>query len=101
MGADGIAVEEYRAEGVEPLDVASIAAECQHLLEQARKTLGSLEGEIGGELQELVLRTAGHQIAFHPVDEEYFVAIALSGEGFLGKARYLVAGLLQEIRQGL
>lgn len=100
MGADGIAVEEYQG-STEPIDVAAIAVECQRLLDQAHKAMGALEGEVGGELEELVLQTQRHQILFHPVDEEYFLVVALDRFGLLGKARYLVAGLLHEIREEL
>jgi predicted regulator of Ras-like GTPase activity (Roadblock/LC7/MglB family) len=97
MGSDGIPVEEYEAPG-SGMDLSTVAVECQRLLEESGKVLGTLEGDLAGDLEELVFRTSRLQLMFHPIDEEYYLVIALDRDGFLGKARYLVAGLLHEIR---
>lgn len=97
MGSDGIAVEEYHA-GDPPIDLATTAVECQRILEEARKVVGLL-GDSGGDLEQLMLQTGDHQLLFHPIDDEYFLVLALNRGGFLGKARYLLGGLLREIRR--
>jgi predicted regulator of Ras-like GTPase activity (Roadblock/LC7/MglB family) len=100
MGSDGIAVDEYRREG-QALDLTAVAVEFQRVLEQAKKVAGMLYGQSGSQPEELVLVTGEHQLLFRQVDEEYFVVMALSPGGFLGKARHLVRTLLESIRQEL
>ncbi len=98
MAEDGIAVEEYARE-CSRIDLTALAIEFQSVLGQARKVAGSLDGD--GSLHELVLLTTHHQLLFRLIDEEYFIALALEPGGALGKARYLLRGLLRELRAGL
>ena len=98
MAEDGIAVEEY-AQRRSRLDLPVLAVEFQSVLGQARKVAGSLDGD--ASLEELVLLTTRHQLLFRLIDDEYFVALALEPSGSLGKARYLLRGLLRELREGL
>lgn len=100
MGWDGIAIDEYRR-SEDPLDLDTVAVEFQRVLEQATKVANALYGPGGGELEELVLRTAAHQLLFRRVDDEYFVVIALAPDGMLGKARYLLRSTLHKLRQEL
>lgn len=98
MAEDGIAVEEYAREHAR-IDLLTLAVEFQSVLEQAKKVAGSLDGD--GRLDELVLTTTHHQLLFRQIDAEYFVTLALEPAGTLGKARYLLRGLLRELREGL
>jgi predicted regulator of Ras-like GTPase activity (Roadblock/LC7/MglB family) len=100
MGSDGIPVEEYRAQG-EGLDLPTVAVEFQRVLEEAHKVTGLLGSDGGGPLQEVILETAQLQILFRPIDHEYYLIVALDRNGFLGKARYLVSSLLQDLREEL
>ncbi len=99
IGSDGIPVEEYCAAGVE-LDLASLAAEFQRVLDEARKIAGAFYAR-DDTLQELVVVTDTHQLLFRQVDEDYAVVVALDPSGLLGKARYLVRSILQELRNEL
>ena len=98
MAEDGIAVEEYAREHSR-IDLLAMAVEFQSVLAQARKVAGSLDGD--GRLAELVLVTTHHQLMFRLIDDEYFVLLALEPGGTLVKARYLLRGLLRELREGL
>lgn len=100
MGMDGIPVEEYVPESSE-LDLASVAVEFQRVLDDARKAAGALYGDGRSGLHELILVTAGHQLLFRHVDDEYFLVVALEPSGVLGKARYLVRSVLAELRAEL
>jgi predicted regulator of Ras-like GTPase activity (Roadblock/LC7/MglB family) len=100
MGADGIPVEEFCNED-EGIDLPSIAVEFQRVLAEARKVADMVDAEGAGALEELVLQTSRGQLLFRALDEEYFLVVALGRNGFLGKARYLIASLLRNIRQEL
>ena len=100
MGSDGIPIDAYRKRD-DPLDLDTVAIEFQRVLEQATKVATALYGPGGGELEELVLRTAAHQLLFRQIDDEYFVVIALAPDGMLGKARYLLRSTLHKLRQEL
>ncbi|MCZ6570220.1 MAG: hypothetical protein O7B23_08690 [Deltaproteobacteria bacterium] len=100
MAADGIPIDELeREEG--SVDLTAVAVEFQRVLDQARKVAGALYGPSGGGLEELILITSVHQLYFRQIDDEFFVTIALKTTGSLGKARYLVRSLLQELRDAL
>lgn len=99
MGSDGIPVEEY-APRPDRVDLAAVAVEFERVLGHAGKVANALYGGPGG-LEELVLLTAGPQLLFRHVDDEYFLVIALERTGSLGKARYLVRTVLHALREEL
>jgi predicted regulator of Ras-like GTPase activity (Roadblock/LC7/MglB family) len=96
LGVDGIPVDEY---GSSEVDLATLAVEFQSVLEGAKKVSGAIYG--GEGLQEMILTTSDYQLFFRQLDDEYFLALALERAGSLGKARYLVARVLHDLREGL
>ena len=100
MGTDGIPVEEYRAEGTD-LDLPTMAVDFQRVLEEAQKVTTQMGSDAGGPLEEVILKTAGIEVLFRPIDDEYYLIVALERTGFMGKARYLVSSLLQDLREEL
>jgi len=104
MASDGIPVEEYTLRGAD-IDLTAVSVEFQRVLEQSHKVAGALYGENGGGLEELILVTTQHQLFFRQIDDEFFVAVALSPDvspdGMLGKARFLVRSLLNQLREEL
>jgi predicted regulator of Ras-like GTPase activity (Roadblock/LC7/MglB family) len=85
MGTDGIAVEKVFGEaGVEAnLDVA--AAEFTSLVRSAQRA----GGDTGlGSLKELVVSLEGAVVAMRLLSRDYFVVLALSPEGNLGRGRF-------------
>jgi len=100
MGSDGIPVEEY-ATASSDLDLSAVTVEFGGVYEQLRKVAGSLYGQGGDGLEELVLCTRGHQLLFRAIDEEYLFVVALEPLGLLGKARYLVRSVMEELRSEL
>ena len=100
MGRDGIPIDEYEKEKGQ-VDLASVAVEFEVVLSQADKIAATLFAASGGGLEELVLIAGERQILFRQVDDEYFLVVALERTGMLGKARYLMGRVLQELRAEL
>ncbi len=100
MAGDGIPVDEYAVEGAD-VELATVAAEFERVLSQARKVSGSIYGETAGALHELILQTPAHQLLFRQIDDEYFLVVALEPTGMLGKARFLARSALDDLREEL
>ncbi len=100
MGRDGIPIEEYLVSR-DAVDLNAIAVEFERVLDQAEKVAGALFGKDSGGLHELVLVTGSTQILLRPVDEECFIVLALERTGGMGKARYLVGSILQDLHEAL
>jgi len=100
MCEDGIAIDEYVTPECQ-VDLNAVTVEFQRVLAQAAKVAGALYGEADGGLDELMLRTSGHQLLFHVIDDDHFMVVALRQDGMLGKARYLTRMALQDIRKEL
>jgi predicted regulator of Ras-like GTPase activity (Roadblock/LC7/MglB family) len=98
MGSDGIPVEDYVRPGVS-VDLPAVAVEFLAVLDGARKIARTLEPD--GALEELVLACRAHTLFFRQLDDEYFLVLALEPAGMLGKARYLVRSLMDELRERL
>lgn len=102
MGADGIPIEEYVTDRIPegPLqeDVGSAGVEFSRILEEIRKAADALGG---GAVHETVVSLARMSLVFRPIDGETFLALVLSTDGNLGKARYLMRRHLLAIRQEL
>ncbi|HZO09990.1 MAG TPA: roadblock/LC7 domain-containing protein [Myxococcota bacterium] len=102
MGADGIPIEEYVTDRIPegPLqeDVGSAGVEFSRILEEIRKAADALGG---GAVHETVVSLARMSLVFRPIDGETFLALVLSTDGNLGKARYLIRRHLLAIRQEL
>ncbi len=95
MGFDGLAVEKYSRDG---FDIETMGAEFSVVLNDARKASISMEA---GETNEVSFRTEKLTTVVRMLDEEYFVALALTPQGNLGKGRFLlrmaVPKLLEEL----
>ena len=100
MCNDGIPIDEYR-KGEAKVDLHTVSVEFQRVLEQAQKVTGALYGGGGDGLEELILRTAQHQLLFRQIDDEYFLVVVLSHDGMLGKVRYLVRSVLHSLQEEL
>lgn len=85
MGLDGIPVDTYVRQN-DRVDVNTVGMEFSFILTQVRKAGESLQV---GALEELVVRAQRLVLVLRMVSPQYFVGIAVSPEGNLGKARYL------------
>lgn len=86
MGFDGIAVESYTREG-HKMDVNTVGMEFSFILTQVKKAAEILD--IGG-VHEIAIRAEKLMIVIRVLNNEYFLALALSPDGNFGKGRYLM-----------
>jgi predicted regulator of Ras-like GTPase activity (Roadblock/LC7/MglB family) len=85
MGLDGIAVEKIISEAGNEANLDVAAAEFTSLVRGAQRT----GNEIGlGKLKELVITLDSAIIMMRLLGRDYFVVLALSTEGNLGRGRY-------------
>lgn len=100
VGRDGIPLDQYSRSPDAP-DLAELTIEFQRAIDECHKVAGALTGEASGGLEELIVRTNRHQLVFRPIDPEYVLVVALEPTGSLGKARYLMRTVLQDLQQEL
>lgn len=86
MGYDGIALEEYRKEGVDT-DIQLIGIEYSSILKEMKRASEILEC---GEVAEVSILTKKGMVVVRGVTDEYFLMVSLTADGNLGKARYLM-----------
>ncbi len=99
MGEDGIAIEQVMARNpavaLDAEDVGAAGVEFGRILMEIGKASDALGG---GALGETVVRLARFTLIFQMVDAENFLVLALSPDGNLGKARYLLRTQLHALR---
>ena len=85
MGTDGIAVDKVLAEGGADANLDIAAAEFTSLVRGAQRA-GSDTGL--GDLRELVVEVAKAVVVMRMLSRDYFVVLAISPEGNLGRGRF-------------
>ncbi|MCP4677180.1 MAG: hypothetical protein GY854_17025 [Deltaproteobacteria bacterium] len=96
MGLDGIQVDAFCAS--KELDIETVGMEFSVLLKEVRKAADLLEA---GDAEEMTVRTEKMVTVLRIVNENYFVALVLSTDGNLGKARYTLRVLAPEMAKDL
>jgi len=86
MGVDGIEVDTHVQDGGD-LDLKSLLVEYSGVLRSAREAAEAHEA--GGD-EELAISTEKLQAVVRIVTPEYFMVVALTPGGNVGKARYLL-----------
>jgi len=86
MGLDGIAIDQYVAEGKE-FDMNTVGMEFSYILSQTLKAGAILE--LGG-VREMLVKSEGLTLATRMLTSEYFLAVALSPSANMGKTRFLM-----------
>ncbi len=86
MGVDGIEVDTHLQDGGD-LDLKSLLVEYSGVLRSARE---AAEAHEAGGVSELAIATEKLQAVVRIVTPEYFMVVALTPGGNLGKARYLL-----------
>ena len=85
MGTDGIAVEKVFAEAGKEANLDVAAAEFTSLVRSGQRS----GNDIGfGNLRELVVSLENCVLAIRVLSRDYFVVLALTPEGNLGRGRY-------------
>jgi len=97
MGVDGIEVDTY-AQGGTDLDVKSLLVEYSGLFRSARE---AAEAHSAGGIVELSVATEKVLALARLVSPDYYLVVALSPGGNLGKARYLLRVAAPRLRSEL
>ncbi len=102
MGSDGIPVAQVQMEtddaGELRDDVSAAGVEFGRILDEMRK---AADGIGGGRLEESFVGLSSYWLLFRTVDDEFFLVVALTRSGNLGKARYLLRRHLEGLRAQL
>ena len=85
MGADGLSVEKFFTEEGNATNLDVAAAEFTSLVRNAMRSANDLDL---GELHEMVLALGKVTFLMRLFNRDYFVCLAMKGEGNLGRARY-------------
>ncbi len=96
MGFDGIPVDSFGVN--EQLDIETVGMEFSVVLKEVRKAAELLES---GSAEELTIRTDKMSTIIRIINDEYFIAMAISPNGNLGKARYILRVLAPELHEDL
>ena len=86
MGFDGITVDSYSRDP-SALNVETVGSEYSVVLGQIKQAASMLDL---GSAQEVAVQAENMTTVIRLLNDEYFVAMALSPSGSLGKARYLL-----------
>ena len=97
MGVDGIEVDTH-VEGGGEVDVKSLLVEYSGLFRAARE---AAEAHAAGGIVELFIETEKVLTVARLISPEYYMVVALSPGGNLGKARYLLRVTAPRLRSEL
>lgn len=86
MGLDGIPVETYTRQP-DRVDINTVGMEFSFILTQARRAADS--AKIGG-FEELTVKADRLVLVLRMLSPQYFLGVAISGDGNFGKCRYLM-----------
>ena len=100
MGNDGIPIAQVGpsrpAQTFDADDMAAAGVEFGRILDEIRKVADALDG---GALSETVVSLARFTLVLRVVDTDNFLVLALTPDGNLGRARYLVRRHLLALRE--
>ena len=87
MGFDGIAVEQFVAEGSEDTDIESMAMEFSFRFIELRNAAQSLEM---GDVSDIALKAEFGTVLVRVLTDEYFVCCLMESAGHFGKGRWML-----------
>ena len=96
MDFDGIPIDVYGHN--DETDAETLGMELSVVLKEIRKVAQQLEA---GATEEVTVRTERFTTVVRIIDDNYFLALALTPEGNLGKARYLLRLYAPKLREEL
>lgn len=97
MGVDGIAVDAYTKQPAKG-DVSTIGTEFSFIVSQATKAAETLEV---GVCQDISVRAENLILVIRLLNDQYYLATALSADGNFGKARFLMRMAAAEVLEQL
>ncbi len=98
MGVDGIEVDTHLEGADDGVDVKSLLVEYSGLFRSARE---AAEAHAAGGITELFIETEKVLTVARLISPEYYMVVALSPGGNLGKARYLLRVTAPRLRSEL
>ena len=97
MGYDGIAVDQVMVSTHE-IDPHLIAVEYANVLREIHRAADVLSS---GYLEEVSINTGRFQVILRMLSDEYFVALTMSMDAHVGRARYLLLRDAHKLREEL
>jgi predicted regulator of Ras-like GTPase activity (Roadblock/LC7/MglB family) len=97
MDFEGIPVETY-SRNESSVDIESVGAEVSVVVKAIQRATQMLDA---GETREVAFKSDKLVTLIRVINESYFVAVALTPEGNLGKGRYLLRVLAPELADEL
>ena len=85
MGFDGIPIETHEVNPPKDIELATLLVEYSGIISQVRQAAETLQM---GKASEVSIRTERMVAVARPLTSDYFVMLALSPEGNVGRARY-------------
>lgn len=85
MGFDGIPIETHEARPPEGIEMQNLLVEYSGIISQVRQAAESLQM---GRPSEVSIRTEKMVAVARPLTPDYFLVLAMSPEGNVGRARY-------------
>ncbi|SRR6266446_430929 len=85
MGFDGIPIETHEAQAPDGVELQNLLVEYSGIVSQVRQAAEALQM---GKANEVSIRTEKLVAVARPLTPDYFVVLALSPEGNIGRARY-------------
>lgn len=97
MGLDGITLSNYVKPGAD-IEMEVVGVEYATLLTEVRKACDILEA---GEARELTITSDKYVVIMRSVSKEYFMALALTPEGNVGKGRFILRVQVPKVQKEL
>lgn len=97
MGLDGISLANYIKPDAE-IEMEVVGVEYATLLSEIRKACDILES---GDVREFTVTTENYVVIVRSVSKEYFLAMALTPEGNVGKGRFVLRIQAPKVQQEL
>jgi predicted regulator of Ras-like GTPase activity (Roadblock/LC7/MglB family) len=97
MGKDGIAVSNYVRKD-DQYDIERVGVEYNRIIENIKDVTKNLKF---GEIDEITLVTDKHRILIKPLNDDYFIALAVDVGIFPGKASFILQSMALKARARL
>ena len=95
MGKDGLPVDSFKNVDV-PYSVDDIAVEYSNVLKEIKKIS---DAHMAGDIEELCLSTNISKILLKPINDDYFMALAIGKEVYLGKAMFALRRAVAKVKE--
>jgi len=95
MGKDGLPVDSFKSVET-PYSVEDITVEYGSVLKDLKKISDS---HMIGDIEDICLSTGKSRILLKPINDEYFMALAVGKEVYIGKARFALRRAVEKVKE--